>query len=277
MANKKVQIVPRPILQENTGPWMNRILIGHPMTGLVRVEWMLGRFGQTIPCNWSHIDLVQFLSPYVPMKYQIADAENLIAKAVVEGDVQWLLSWEHDNIPPNNALVKINEYIIDGTIPVVGGLYFTKSVPAEPLVYRGTGNGYFADWRMGDKVWCSGVPFGFTLIHGSIIKAMWKESPEYIVNGIVTRRVFEAPAKSWVDVEKGAFMSNSGTSDLAWCKRVVEEKFFAKAGWLKYQEKRYPFLIDTSIFVRHVDQNGVQYPIEIPRRFEPSGTGKEID
>lgn len=257
------------VLNVNHGVWTNRILIGHPMTGLVRTEWVMGRFGQTIPCNWSHVDLMQFMSPYVPLRYQVADAENLIAKAVVENDMQWLLFWEHDNIPSNNALLQINEYMIDGSVPVVGGLYFTKSVPGEPLVYRGTGTGYYNDWKLGDKVWVSGLPFGFTLIHGSIIKAMWQESPEYVVSGQVTRRVFEAPSDSWIDPEKGAFMSSAGTSDLAWCKRVVEGEFFTKAGWPKYQKMKYPFLVDTNIFVRHIDNNGVQYPVEIPRRYKP--------
>lgn len=619
-------VAPKAVLDVNTGPWMNRVLIGHPMTGLVRAEWMMGRFGQTIPCNWSHMDVMQFLSPFVPLRYQVADAENLIAKAVVEKDFEWCfkadtlittaegakrirdvvvgeqvlthmgrfrpvtsvmrrpvkqgheiywirtlnsttkataghpylirrgsvflfvradelevgdrlcypiqrgsvrhvdfnvrynsvasgyhnllggkrnavrldsipisvslarllglylaeghatrtglaftlntkeqalieeiqqttfsvferkcstascrpstiqlslniknlsalfkswygdrarnkrvpkfvfewplrfrlaflrayldgdghdreglvfystasehllqdierlarecgllptsvhrsqqptrrlkngnpirggqdifhggltrksvgimndllssceedgdyiyvpvqsiqkhkwasslkdnsvynlevaqdhsyvadsasvhncLSWEQDNIPPTNALVMLNEYMIKGDVPVVGGLYFTKSDPAEPLVYRGIGNGYFANWRLGDKVWVSGVPFGFTLIHGSIIKAMWAESPEYVVNGQVTRRVFETPSESWTDPEKGVFMSNAGTSDLAWCKRVVEGNYFAKAGWPKYQKKEFPFLIDTSILVRHINDDGDVFP-----------------
>lgn len=262
-------------LIENKGAWMNRILIGHPMTGNVRVEWVMGRYGQTIPCNWSHIDILQFMSPYVPLKYQVADAENLIAKAVIEQNAEWLLMWEHDNIPTTNeALIKINQYMIDAKDPVVAGVYFTKSVPPEPLVYRGIGNSYFADWKLGDKVWCSGVPFGFTLIHGSIIRAMWEESPEYIASGTITRRIFNAPSKSWMDQASGAYLSTGGTSDLAWCERVVKENFFAKAGWPKHQKMQYPFLIDTNIFLTHIDQYGTRFPLEIPKRFKPDPNGK---
>lgn len=266
---------PSPILNINGQEWKNRVLIGHPMTGLVRVEWMLSRFGQTIPCNWSHLDIIQFMSPYVPLQYQVADAENLIAKAVVESDAEWLLFWEHDNIAPTDSLVKLNEYMIDAKIPVIGGLYFTKSVPPEPLVYRDTGNGYYANWKLGDKVWVNGLPFGFTLIHGSIIKAMWKESPEYLVNNQLTRRIFDSPRQSWIDPVKGSYFSSGGTSDLAWCKRVVKERFFEKAGWPKYQTMKYPFLIDTGIFLRHVDQAGQQFPLEIPTKFLPISGGKQ--
>lgn len=264
-------------LIENKGAWMNRILIGHPVTGNVRIEWVMGRYGQTIPCNWSHIDILQFMSPYVPLKYQVADAENLIAKAVIEQNAEWLLMWEHDNIPTtNDALIKINQYMIDAKDPVVAGVYFTKSVPPEPLVYRGIGNSYFADWKLGDKVWCSGVPFGFTLIHGSLIRAMWDESPEYIASGTITRRVFDAPSKSWMDQASGAYLSTGGTSDLAWCERVVKGNYFAKAGWPKHQKMKYPFLIDTGIFLTHIDQYGTRFPIEIPKRFKPNGKVREI-
>ncbi len=262
-------------LIENKGAWMNRILIGHPVTGLVRFEWVMARFGQTMPCNWSHIDILQFMSPYVPLKYQVADAENLIAKAVIDQNAEWLLMWEQDNVPTTlDALIKINEYMLEAKHPVVAGVYFTKSVPPEPLVYRGIGNSYFNEWRLGDKVWCSGIPFGFTLIHGSIIRAMWAESPEYNCGGIITRRVFNAPSKSWMDQRNGAYLSTGGTSDLAWCERVVKEGFFEKAGWPKHQRMRYPFLIDTSIFLTHIDQNGARFPLEIPKRFRPDPKGR---
>jgi hypothetical protein len=121
---------------------------------------------------------------------------------------------------------------------------------------------------LGDKVWVDGLPFGFTLIHGSLIKELWKESPEYIVNGTVTRRVFNAPSESYIDPETGGWMNNAGTSDLEWCKRVMKDRIFEKAGWPEYQKKQYPFLVDTDLFVKHIDRNtGIQYPIALPKAF----------
>ncbi len=35
---------------------------------------------------------------------------------------------------------------------------------------------------------------------------------------------------------------------------------FKKAGWPEFQKKKFPFLVDTKIFCRHIDWNGVQYP-----------------
>ena len=52
----------------------------------------------------------------------------------------------------------------------------------------------------------------------------------------------------------------SGTSDLHWCTRVMEGNFFAKAGWGEYQNMRWPFLVDTNIFCRHINPDGEQFP-----------------
>src|SRR3990167_1042835 len=133
------------------------------------------------------------MNSFAPIGYQLADAENLTAKVVVEGNFDWFLSFEDDNLPPLDALVKMNQYMVKNDTPVVSGIYWTKSSPPEPLLFRGSGNSYYADWKLGEKIWCSGVPFGFNLISGRIIKALWDESPEYIVNGMVTRRVFDVP------------------------------------------------------------------------------------
>lgn len=257
-----------PVLKNNPGKWSNRLVISTPTVGMVRMEWVQARFGQTIPTNFSLVDVHQFMNSYAPIAYQITDAENLTAKVVVEGDFDWFLSWEDDNLPPLDALIKVNQYIIKNDTPIVSGLYFTKSVPPEPILYRGMGQGYYADWKLGEKVWVDGIPFGFTLIHGSIIKELWKESPEYVVNGTVTRRVFETPSESYIDPVTGGWMNQSGTSDLAWCKRLMKDKIFEKAGWPEFQKKEFPFLVDTSIFVKHIDrQTGVQYPLGLPKAF----------
>lgn len=257
-------------LMVNDGEWHNRLLVATPATGVIRMEWALARYGQIIPTNWSHVDVLQWINPFVPLRYILADAENLIAKAVVEGDFEWLLSIEEDNVIPNDAFVRINQYIQQRTVPIVSGLYFTKAVPPEPIMYRGRGNGAFHDWKLGEKVWVDGIPFGFTLIHGSIIKALWEESEEYEVNGTKTRRVFRVPGVITGSPESGAYATTNGTSDLDFCTRIMTDKIFEKAGWPEYQKKKYPFLVDTNLFVKHIDLQGRQYPLGgVPERYLP--------
>ena len=220
--------------------------------------------------------MLQWLSTFAPLEYQIPDAENLIAKKVVEGDFEWFLSIEQDNLIPPDAFVRINEYMIDNKVPIVSGLYFTKSQPPEPILYRGRGNGSFRDFKLGDRVWCDGIPFGFTLISGSIIKALWNESAEYQVGNETTRRVFELPNFNVGNFgfdnmkNEGRFAYTRGTTDLNFCKRIIKDDIFTKAGWPKYAKIKYPFLVDTNIFVQHIDERGRQYPLGgIPRRYAP--------
>jgi hypothetical protein len=248
------------LVNSNDPGYTNRLLVATPTTGLIRMEWALARWGCIIPTNWSQVQMVQWLSTYAPIQYLIADAQNMIIKEAIEKNYEWVFLWEHDVIPQPDAMLRLNDHIRSEKNPIVSGLYYTKSVPAEPMIYRGRGNSYFTDWEFGDEVYTDGVPTGFLLIHSSILRAMWDESPEYIVNGQKTRRVFNTPRDMWNDPITGQVNSTTGTSDLDWCTRVMEGKYFEKAGWKKHQKMRYPFLIDTAIFCKQIDENGVQYP-----------------
>ncbi len=254
---------------KNDAKWNNRVIIFTPTRGLVRHEWVQARFGQIIPTNWSMVELLQFCSPYCPLEYQLADAQNLLAKKVVEDDYDWIIYIEDDNVIPFDTIVRFNRYMNEGKIPVVSGIYFTKSDPGEPLIYRGQGNSYFKDWKFGDLVWADGIPFGCRLESAKLIKEAWKTSPEYTVNGVVTRRVFEQPNRVFFDHEKGGYAATGGTTDLAWCKRIIQEDLLTKAGFPEIAKMPFPFLVDTNIFVKHIDQNGRQYPLQVPKEFLP--------
>ena len=120
----------------------------------------MARYGQVIPCNWGMVMMTQFINSYFPLRYQVADAQNLIAKELVEKSYEWLFLLEHDVILPADAFVRLNDYMREAKVPIVSGLYYTRSRPSEPVIYRGRGKGYFADWKMGERVWVDGVPTG---------------------------------------------------------------------------------------------------------------------
>lgn len=252
---------------KNPGTWRHRVFVGTPTTGNIRMEWALARFGQVIPTCWSTIDHNAWMSNYAPLEYLVPDAQNLIVKAALEAKAEWLFLLEQDDVIPPDTFLRLNDYMSKREVPVISGLYFTKSVPPEPLLYRGRGWSYYRDWKMGDKVWVDGVPTGCLLIHSSILQAMWNESPEYKLGGITVRRIFDIPNERWYDPQTNAVHQTTGTSDLNWCSRVMNENFFAKAGWPEYQKKKYPFLVDTNIFVKHIDDNGRQFPLEVPEEF----------
>jgi len=105
-----------------------------------------------------------------------------------------------------------------------------------------------------------------TLIHSSILKAIYDEVEVYTVPSaqgpVVVRRVFETPREAWFDPEKLRYESRVGTEDLFWCDYIKKNDIFKKSGkkFAKYQDKEFPYLIDTGIFAQHIDSRGIQYP-----------------
>jgi len=97
-----------------------------------------------------------------------------------------------------------------------------------------------------------------------------------MVGNEATRRVFELPNMN-LGVKRGkddpsVIASNSirGTTDLNFCKRLMRDDIFTKAGWPAYQKKEFPFLIDTNILVQHIDNAGRMYPLGgVPLKNKP--------
>ena len=251
------------VLLKNTGNLkQKRIMIGIPMTGLIRAEWALARYGQVIPCNWSQVDSLHWIDQYTPIDFLVADARNVIVHNFIKQGFEWLFQIDHDVVLPFDCFIRINEYMLKKEIPMLSGLYFTKSRPAEPLIYRGRGNSYYADWKLGDKVWVDGIPSGITLIHRSLLEVLYKESKEYeVMPGLKVREVYETPSKVWYEPEARSWFASTGTEDLALCSRIMEQDIFKKAGWDKFQDKEFPFLCDTGIFGKHIANDGIQYPV----------------
>lgn len=259
MTAEEREILVSGIIKNKENPTF-RLVIGIPFTGLIRVEWALARWGQIIPTNWSHVDIIQFYDQHSPLGYSVPDARNMIAHSAMARDFEWLLFIDHDTMPPADMLVKLNQYMMDKSYPIVCGVYFTKSVPAEPLVFRGRGTGNYLDWKFGDKVMVDGIPMGCTLIHVSILKALAEECEYYTLENVAVKRIFRNPRVVWFDPQFNAWQAEVGTEDIDFCQRVMTKRIFDKAGWPKFQEMEYPFLVDTSIFCPHIDNSGLKYP-----------------
>lgn len=262
MKKEKLKVVKgyRTVIPFKEGDIQKRVMIGIPMTGVLRAEWVLARYGQVIPCNWSQNDYIQWIDQYSPMRFMVADARNIVVQAFVEGGFEWLFFIDHDVVLPPLFFVTFNQYMLEKKVPIVTGLYWTKSVPSEPLIYRGRGNSYFKDWKIGDKVWVDGHGMGCTLIHGSILKLLYEESPEYQVAGKTIRKVFETPTKVFYDPESNSFNVQTGTEDLEFLHRIIKENVLARAGWKALSKKEFPFLVDTRLFCWHIREDGTRFP-----------------
>ena len=256
----------RRVVDDSGNPgFINRVLIGTPMTPTVRAEWVAARYNVTLPVNWSQVEMTQQIPSWMPLNYQVADAQNLIVKHAIENDFQWLLLLENDTIIAQDCFIRINQWMLREDTPVVSGLYFSRTHPSTPLVFRGRGNGVYLDWEQGDVVMCDGVPTGLLLVHVGLLREMWDDSSEYTIYGTVTRRVFDTPREMWDDPQDGSRGRTGGTSDLAWCTRVMEGDYMRRAGWNDYvdnlEDERWPFVCDTGIFAYHQDrQTGEMFP-----------------
>jgi hypothetical protein len=258
---RKVKTVKRNLeLIPTSKPMSKRVFISVPMTGLLRAEWVMARFGQSIPCNWANTDFIQWLDMVSPYQFLVADARNVAVKAFITGGWEWLWFIDHDVVLPMDTSIKWNYRMLEGKDPIFGGLYFTRSVPSEPLMYREWGASFFADWELGQAVRVKAMGNGNTVMHRSILKAAWDESEEYRIGDQTLRKVFDTPSESYQDPENGLWTKAGGTEDITFFNRCIEDELFAKAGWKKHQRMPYPLLCDTSVFGKHIDWNGVQYP-----------------
>lgn len=256
------KVIKRPnnkIVRSGIDP-RKRLMISVPLTGLIRAEWALAKYGQSVPCNWSQVETISWLDMFSPMGFLVADARNLSVKQFIEGGFEWLFFIDHDVILPPNTYAKWNEYMLKGDVPIWGGLYFTKSVPSEPLTYRELGTSYFTKWKLGDKIWLGGMGLGCTVIHRSMLELIYRDSDEYKIGDTKLRKVFETPSETSYDAEKNAWITTGGTEDLTFYAKLHKEGYYKKAGWNKFQDKKYPLLCDTSIFCKHIDWGGIQYP-----------------
>jgi hypothetical protein len=201
------------------------------------------------------------MSQHSPIDFQVPDGRNIIAHNLLTGGYEWLLFIDHDVIVPPNLFLLVNDVMAEKKYPIWAGIYFTKSVPSEPLIYRGRGNGYFRDWKFGDKVWVDGVHMGCTLIHRSVFEGLAPNCRRYVpAPGMPEIAEFYInPAKVFSDPEQRATFVATGTEDLNFCERVIEQGVIQKAGW-EVPDFKHPIMIDTSVYCRHIDQNGLQYP-----------------
>lgn len=230
---------------------MHRVLIGIPTLGNVRIEWHNAMSGLVVPTNWSN-------SMQTPINFLVDDAQNIIANEAMEKNFDWVLLIEDDVVVPVDLYQRMRSYLQSSRFPVVAGLYNLKSVPPEPMVYRGRGNGPYLDWTPGQVVRCDAVPTGCTLISVALIRAVAKHrNQRYQVRLGQDRkslwRVFETPRHVWHDPKLG-YRKHVGTSDLTFCDYVLEHKLLAKAGWPVLAKSKYPFVVDTRIVCGHIDR-----------------------
>lgn len=245
-----------------------QILIGTPSLGTIRIEWHNAMCGVVSPPNWA-------LVKSTPTGFSVPDAQNALVDTCLRGGFRALLLIEDDTCPPPETYIVMDRWLwkMERKLapPIVSGLYHIKGsaevrsgddggimlLGPEPLIYRGSGQRAYRDWKPGDVVWCSGIPTGALLIHRDVLQ-VWADEPDvplYQVPGYPyqMRQIFRNPAKVWTE-DDGVHVS-SGTSDLWWSAETIKREVIKRAGWPEeFASREYPFIVDTSLHFKHVDR-----------------------
>lgn len=245
------------------------VLLGTPTLGIIRMEWHNAMAAMATPPNWS-------LVRSTPQGYLVPDAQNILVDTALRGQFRALLLIEDDTCPPPHTLIEFDRWFWKmerkKAPPVVSGLYHIKGsaetrrgkkggielMGPEPLAYRGGGQRAFRDWTPGDVIWVSGIPTGALLLHRSVLE-VWANEPDvetYTLTGypFPLKKIFQNPAKVWLDPFSGGVHTSTGTSDLYWSEQTIKRQILRKAGWARIADKPYPFIVDTGLRFGHIDR-----------------------
>jgi hypothetical protein len=239
--------------------------LGIATTGLIRYEWHSAIFDMVVPmCHGPSKTYGANLHYFSSIGYHVAEARNLIVQNFLKDNfTEWLFFIDHDTLPHPFTFAYMTQHIREKKYPIVSGLYFSKTFPSQPLVFRGTRNGVYTDWQCGDLVNTSAVPMGMTIIHRSILEWCYARSREVMcTDGTVVKEVFRTPRDRIVDPQSNSYFTLVGTEDLWFCEKLMDLNVFEETGWGHLKNEKYPFLVDTRIFCKHIDQKGQVWPYE---------------
>ena len=267
-----------PIIK-HTGRWRTPMLIGTATLGQVRMEWANAFHYMILPVNLSHTSMIQPYHFMNPMRWHVAEAQNLIVNRALmsEQEYDWVLLIEDDVVVPPNVLLQFAKWMHDGRFPIVSGWYNVKSNPPEPMFFRGRGNGPVCytvnevaektEWVNEDLglrgVMCDGVPTGCVLISTKLLRVVAEHSPvvtlkreareDGSVHEINMREVFHTMREAGYDPETDGYWKKLGTSDLEFCDKVIDEGYLKEAGFEYAASLEWPFPVDTDIRCGHIE------------------------
>lgn len=116
----------------------------------------------------------------------VGQAKQAMAEMAVASGCQWAFFVDDDVLVPGDALMKmIQRWRMDPQkYAIQNGVYWSKSEPPQPLIFKGSFEGSFWNWHVGDLLEADAAGAGCTFIATDVFKKMPKPwfSTEYIYN-----------------------------------------------------------------------------------------------
>jgi SAM-dependent methyltransferase len=149
------------------------IVVGIPSFGMVSTHFLQARVAQQFPLVSSTIDKIVVNKP-------IADARNEIVEFALSTGANYIYWLDDDVIAPPDTFLKMYYKNKD----IVNGVYWSKSNPPVPLMFRGHLDGSYWDWHVGDFIEIDAAGSGLTLVKTDVYRRMAKElgGPWYSVD-----------------------------------------------------------------------------------------------
>lgn len=199
------------------------VVIGIPSFGMVSVYFMQARSSQQFPLVSSTIDKIVLNKP-------IAEARNEIVQYALDQGASYIYWLDDDVIAPSDAFMKLYRHQKD----IVNGVYWSKSNPPMPLLFRGHLNGPYWNWHVGDLIEIDAAGNGLTLVKTDVY-----------------RKISETVGGPWYSTEYSSFpgVTQSGFNN-------TEDLYF----YWKAKKAGFKIWADTSVQAMHYDKtNDVHY------------------
>jgi len=136
--------------------------------------------------------------------YKVDIAKERLAELALANHVQWVFFLDDDVIPPPDTLLKmVRLWRSDPKYKVISGVYWSKSDPPVPLIFRGNLEGSYWDWTIYDLIKADGAGAGCLFVDTEVFKKLPK--PWFSANYF-----FEDPRIEY-DIEKWRLTDLLGT------------------------------------------------------------------
>jgi SAM-dependent methyltransferase len=137
------------------------VVIGIPSFGMVSTMFYQAMKGQQFPLVSSAFDKIVLNKP-------IAEARNEIVQFALDQGSNYIFWVDDDVIPPPDAFLKLYNHRKD----IINGVYWSKSNPPMPLIFRNHLEGPYWDWHIGDLIEIDAAGNGLTLVKTDVYRTI---------------------------------------------------------------------------------------------------------
>jgi hypothetical protein len=191
----------------------NGIIVLIPTSGRnVCIEWAAALASLSYPVGMNHFLYISKADP--DAGHTRAEQREMLADIAVKINAEFMMWVDDDTVIPATTVQELFYVLSQNPKAMIcGGIYCTKSHPAEPIVFLELGGGPHWQWTMGDIFPCAGLGTGCMMVRTSVLKDLPK--PWFQDTSKATPGETEVRNGQTINVA-----ARTGTDDLYFCKKV---------------------------------------------------------